>query len=90
MTLAAMKLHPIFLGGRWVESVDVLEVTNPALPDELAGTTYNATDEQYEDAVEAAIRAFEVTRRLPAYERGASGDGQRSGATTSKGGDPGR
>src|SRR3954469_13018966 len=70
MTLAAVKPHPIFLAGRWVDSPDVLDVTNPARPDELAGTTYNATDEQYEEAVEAAVRAIEVTRKLPAYERG--------------------
>ena len=71
MTIAAVKPHPIFLAGKWVESPDTLEVTNPARPDELAGATYNATDEQYETAVQAAVRAFEVTRRMPAYERGA-------------------
>jgi glyceraldehyde-3-phosphate dehydrogenase (NADP+) len=70
MTLASTKPHPIFLAGHWVDSEDVLEVTNPAKPGELAGTTYNATDEQYEEAVQAAVRAFEVTRKLPAYERG--------------------
>jgi len=69
--MAATKPHPIFLAGTWVESPDTLEVTNPARPDELAGTTFNATDEQYEEAVQAAVRAFEVTRRMPAYERGA-------------------
>src|SRR4051794_37223861 len=72
MTLAPTKPHQIYLAGRWVESDDVLEVTNPARPGELAGTTYNATDEQYEEAVQQAIRAFEVTRRMPAYERGAA------------------
>ncbi len=71
MTIASVKPHPIFLAGKWVDSPDVLEVTNPARPDQLAGTTYNATDEQYEEAVQAAVRAFEVTRRMPAYERGA-------------------
>src|SRR3954470_5706058 len=70
MTIAATKPHPIFLAGRWVDSPDVLEVTNPARPDELAGATYNATDEQYDEAVRAAVEAFEVTRNLPAYERG--------------------
>jgi acyl-CoA reductase-like NAD-dependent aldehyde dehydrogenase len=70
MTLASTKPHPIFLAGHWVDSEDVLEVTNPAKPGELAGTTYNTTDEQYEEAVQAAVRAFEVTRKLPAYERG--------------------
>ena len=62
--------HPIFLAGRWVDSPDILEVANPARPEEPAGSTYTATPEQYETAVEAAVAAFEVTRRLPAYERG--------------------
>jgi acyl-CoA reductase-like NAD-dependent aldehyde dehydrogenase len=70
MTVAAgTKPHPIFLAGRWVESPDVLEVTNPADPSKPAGSTYNATDAQYDEAVDAAVAAFEVTRRLPAYER---------------------
>jgi glyceraldehyde-3-phosphate dehydrogenase (NADP+) len=69
--VTAVKPHPIFVAGRWVDSPDLLEVTNPARPDEPAGATYNATAEQYEEAVQAAVRAFEVTRRLPAYERGA-------------------
>ncbi len=70
MTVVGTKPHPIFLAGRWVESPDVLEVANPADPSEPAGATYNATPEQYEEAVEAAVAAFEVTRHLPAYERG--------------------
>ena len=64
--------HKIFLAGRWVDSPDVLRVTNPARPDEPAGLTYQATPEQYEEAVDAAVAAFEVTRRLPAYERAAT------------------
>jgi glyceraldehyde-3-phosphate dehydrogenase (NADP+) len=71
MTVAAgTKPHPIFLAGRWVESPDVLTVENPADPSTPAGATYNATEAQYEEAVEAAVAAFEVTRVLPAYERG--------------------
>jgi acyl-CoA reductase-like NAD-dependent aldehyde dehydrogenase len=69
-TTAGTKPHPIFLAGRWVESDDPLVVSNPAHPDEPAGTTYNASEAQYEEAVEAAVAAFEVTRVLPAYERG--------------------
>ena len=64
--------HKIFLAGRWVDSPDTLVVENPARPDEPAGLTYLATPEQYEEAVQAAVAAFEVTRRLPAYERGAT------------------
>jgi glyceraldehyde-3-phosphate dehydrogenase (NADP+) len=70
-TTAGTKPHPIFLAGRWVESDDPLVVTNPANPDEPAGATFNASEAQYEEAVEAAVAAFEVTRTLPAYERGA-------------------
>jgi acyl-CoA reductase-like NAD-dependent aldehyde dehydrogenase len=71
MTVATgTKPHPIFLAGRWVESPDRLDVANPADPANPAGATYNATEEQYEEAVDAAVEAFEVTRTLPAYERG--------------------
>ena len=62
--------HPIYLAGRWVTSPDILVVDNPARPAEPAGATYLATSEQYEEAVQAAVRAFRVTRKLPAYERG--------------------
>jgi acyl-CoA reductase-like NAD-dependent aldehyde dehydrogenase len=68
--VAGTKPHPIFLAGRWVDSPDLLPVTNPADPDNPAGATYHATSEQYEEAVNAAVEAFEVTRKLPAYERG--------------------
>ncbi len=71
-TATGAKPHPIFLAGRWVESSDPLVVANPANPDEPAGATFHATPEQYEEAVEAAVAAFEVTRSLPAYERGAT------------------
>jgi acyl-CoA reductase-like NAD-dependent aldehyde dehydrogenase len=68
--VTATRPHPIFLAGRWVESPDVLVVDNPAAPATPAGATYNATPAQYEEAVEAAVTAFETTRRTPAYERG--------------------
>ena len=71
MTVAAgTEPHKIFLAGRWVESPDVLEIVNPADPSTPAGWTYTATDAQYDEAVEAAVAAFEITRTLPAFERG--------------------
>jgi acyl-CoA reductase-like NAD-dependent aldehyde dehydrogenase len=69
-TATGAKPHPIFLAGHWVNSPDPLEVTNPANASQPAGATYHATPEQYEEAVEAAVKAFETTRQLPAYERG--------------------
>ena len=70
-TITGAKPHPIFLAGRWVDSPDPLIVHNPANPGQVAGSTFYATEAQYEEAVEAAVAAFEVTRNLPAYERGA-------------------
>src|SRR6266545_1721244 len=67
---AAVEPHPIYLAGRWVESPDRLVVDNPADPATPAGATYSATEAQYEEAVTAAVAAFETTRTLPAYERG--------------------
>ncbi len=69
-TSTATTPHPIYLAGKWVDSPDTLVIDNPARPGEPAGATYQATPEQYEAAVQAAVRAFEVTRTLPAYERG--------------------
>jgi glyceraldehyde-3-phosphate dehydrogenase (NADP+) len=66
---SAAEPHPIFLAGRWVESPDLLVVQDPAKPERPAGATYLTTPEQYEEAVQAAARAFEVTRHMPAYER---------------------
>ncbi len=62
--------HPILLAGTWVDSPDPLVVANPADPAHPAGATYHATPAQYEEAVTAAVAAFEETRHLPAYERG--------------------
>jgi len=67
---AATQPHPIYLAGRWVESPDVLVIDNPADATTPAGSTYSATQAQYEEAVVAAVAAFAVTRTLPAYERG--------------------
>jgi glyceraldehyde-3-phosphate dehydrogenase (NADP+) len=70
MTLTATQPHLIYLAGKWVDSPDRLEVTNPADPSTPAGVTYTATEAQYEQAVTAAVAAFEHTKVLPAYERG--------------------
>jgi acyl-CoA reductase-like NAD-dependent aldehyde dehydrogenase len=69
-TATGAKPHPIFLAGRWVESPDQLVIDNPANGEQPAGATFNATEEQYDEAVQAAVAAFEVTRHLPAFERG--------------------
>lgn len=69
MTTIRTRPHPIFVAGRWVESDERLVVANPADAANPAGETFSASPEQYDEAVDAAVAAFEVTRRQPAYER---------------------
>ena len=64
--------HPIYLAGRWVDSPRRLDVADPAHPGELAGSTFLASEEQYEEAADAAVRGFEAMRSLPTFERAAA------------------
>jgi acyl-CoA reductase-like NAD-dependent aldehyde dehydrogenase len=59
---------PIFLGGDFVEGETPLEVRDPA-NDELVAITFQAGADELERATVAAVEAFELTKRLPAYER---------------------
>jgi len=56
------------LDGRWIADRKLLEVRAP-YDQSLAGAVALATPQDAEAAVAAAVRAFEVTRKLPAYER---------------------
>jgi acyl-CoA reductase-like NAD-dependent aldehyde dehydrogenase len=69
MTITATQPHKIYLAGQWVDSPDLLTIDNPAHPPTPVGATYNATPEQVEQAVQAAVAAFQEMRVLPAYER---------------------
>jgi glyceraldehyde-3-phosphate dehydrogenase (NADP+) len=69
MTITATQPHKIYLAGQWVDSPDVLSIDNPADPPNPVGATYTATADQVEQAVQAAVAAFEETKRLPVYER---------------------
>jgi acyl-CoA reductase-like NAD-dependent aldehyde dehydrogenase len=69
MTITATQPHKIYLAGQWVDSPDLLAIDNPADSAAPVGATYNATPEQVEQAVQAAVAAFEETRQLPVYER---------------------
>jgi glyceraldehyde-3-phosphate dehydrogenase (NADP+) len=62
----------MYLAGTWASSDDVLEVQSCSSREALAGVTYRASEQQYEQAVEAAVRALDETRRLPAFVRGAA------------------
>lgn len=62
--------QPILVGGRWETSDDEL-ISRAAGTGEELGRTYHATAEQLDRATDAAVEAFETTRKLAAYERSA-------------------
>jgi acyl-CoA reductase-like NAD-dependent aldehyde dehydrogenase len=62
------KRHEFLVGGQWRTSDDLLEVRFP-FNGELVAEVYQASDQDLEDAVQAAERGFEITRKLPAHQR---------------------
>jgi acyl-CoA reductase-like NAD-dependent aldehyde dehydrogenase len=65
-----MGVEPVgfFLDGKWITDRPLLEVRSP-YDQSLVGAVARATPADVEAAIAAAVRAFEVTRKLPAYER---------------------
>jgi glyceraldehyde-3-phosphate dehydrogenase (NADP+) len=63
--------QPIYVAGRWEESPLELISVAPGTGEEI-GRTFRATAEQLERATEAAVAAFETTRRLASFERSAA------------------
>lgn len=62
------KAHGFLLNGKWLSEGEPLEVRSP-FNHELIATTFRPRASHIEAAVQAAVRAFETTRKLPAYER---------------------
>src|ERR671916_1449009 len=62
-----------FIGGRWVpaDSGEVYEVTNPANPSEVLGTTPRSGKAETERAIEAAARALPEWKAMLPSARGA-------------------
>jgi glyceraldehyde-3-phosphate dehydrogenase (NADP+) len=58
----------MYLAGEWVESGDPLDVVNP-FNGELIGTTYQASPDQLETAINAAECVFPTLRAMPTYDR---------------------
>jgi acyl-CoA reductase-like NAD-dependent aldehyde dehydrogenase len=67
-TKTPAKNYPFFVAGKSVSEGRPLELVSP-YDGSPAGVTYWATAEQLEQAIRAAVAAFETTKRLPAYER---------------------
>lgn len=62
------KTIGFFLDGQWLTEGERVEVHAPA-DGGLVGATYRAEARHVEAAIQAAVRAFGETRRMPAYER---------------------
>src|SRR5438105_11598181 len=54
--------------GQWISDGAVSEIRSP-FDQRIVGAVAVATREHAEQAIAAALRAFETTRRLPAFER---------------------
>ncbi len=70
MTTTMTNTYPLLVGGAWKEAGEPLDVTNPSTG-KVVGRTFQADAATLEEAVQATVHAFEVTRKLPAYERAA-------------------
>jgi acyl-CoA reductase-like NAD-dependent aldehyde dehydrogenase len=62
------KKVKFLVGGEWRESAQTLDVHFP-YTGEVVGEMYMATGQDIEDAMVAAVRGFEKTRKLPAHAR---------------------
>jgi 1-pyrroline-5-carboxylate dehydrogenase len=65
----AGRHHPLVIGADRVEGVATIASHNPAHPQETIGTVASASADQASAAIEAAAKAFESWRRVPAEER---------------------
>ncbi len=63
-----MKRFKVFIGGRWVETGETMDVINPYNGD-VAGSVYVGGDSEFEEALAGASKAFDNTRRLSSFDR---------------------
>jgi acyl-CoA reductase-like NAD-dependent aldehyde dehydrogenase len=65
---AAVSTYGFLLNGRWIEDGPTIPIRSPHTGEPVAYVV-QATRAQAEQAIEASVKAFEVTRKLPAFER---------------------
>src|SRR5215471_6735621 len=68
MTMTPVATHGVFIDGRWLEEGSVVEVRAP-FDGSVVGRVFQGRREHAEAAIAAAVKAFNTTRRLPAFER---------------------
>jgi acyl-CoA reductase-like NAD-dependent aldehyde dehydrogenase len=67
-TIVSAGTHGFLVDGQWIEGGTPVEVRSP-FDGKVVAQVFQGTRENARQAVQAAVRAFEVTRKLPAYER---------------------
>ena len=67
-TKTPAKTWGFLVDGKWVSDGEAFEVRSPA-DGTVVGSGYLASAGDAEAAVQAAVRTFETTRKMPAYER---------------------
>lgn len=65
---APIGTQGFLLDGKWTESGDAVEIHSP-YDGSVVGRVFQGRREHAESAIAAAVKAFETTRRLPAFER---------------------
>ncbi|XKG08743.1 NAD-dependent succinate-semialdehyde dehydrogenase [Sutcliffiella horikoshii] len=63
-----MEKYSMYINGEWVNTEEVIEVTNPATG-EVIGTVPSISEDQLEKVVQYAEEAFQTWRNYTAYER---------------------
>ncbi len=67
-TAANVRKYPFVLNGKLLSEGEPVEIRAP-WDGRVVGIVYRATRKHAEAAIDAAARAFETTRKLPAFER---------------------
>jgi acyl-CoA reductase-like NAD-dependent aldehyde dehydrogenase len=62
------RLIPFLVNGRWIEDGTPVEIRFP-YNGELVGRVAMADRAALQEAIQAAVTSFEITRKMPAYER---------------------
>ncbi len=65
------RRYPLVIGGREIQTPDVLERRNPSRISEVVGATARASRREADEALDAASRAFVSWRATPAEKRAA-------------------
>src|SRR5712692_7020759 len=63
------KEYPMYIGGQKMTTAAKVTSTNPSHPSQVIGVFQAATAEMAKEAVEAASKAFETWKRVPAEQR---------------------